>query len=65
MTTSIDNETEFEKHFCHQLDIHGNGKYRIKKFTDIKNLIIDDLCLYFQELEDFLNSTQLDKIDTI
>ena len=53
-----DNETIFEEHFCHQLELHGN--YRLNKN---KNVTINkDLCLYFDDLEEFLRSTQQDNL---
>jgi type I restriction enzyme, R subunit len=55
---TADNETVFEKHFCHQLEVHG--KYRLKKDAEIN--INKDLCLYLSDLEEFLQNTQQDKL---
>ena len=40
-----DNETEFEKHFCHQLEVFG--KYRLDKNRDVT--INKELCLYLND----------------
>ena len=53
-----DNETEFEKHFCHQLEVHG--KYRLDKNKDVA--INKELCLYLNDLEEFLHNTQEEKL---
>jgi len=53
-----DNETEFEKHFCHQLEVHG--KYRLDKNRDVT--INKELCLYLHDLEEFLHNTQEEKL---
>lgn len=53
-----DDETEFEKHFCHQLEVHG--KYRLDKNRDVK--INKELCLYLNDLEEFLYNTQEQKL---
>lgn len=52
------NETEFEKHFCHQLEVYG--KYRLAKDSDVT--INKELCLYLNELEEFLHNTQQEKL---
>jgi len=54
----VDNETVFEKHFCHQLEVHG--KYRLDKNKDVT--INKSLCLYLNDLEEFLHNTQEDKL---
>ncbi|MBO3096818.1 DEAD/DEAH box helicase family protein [Gelidibacter pelagius] len=54
----IDNETEFEKHFCHQLEVFG--KYRLDKNRDV--FINKELCLYPNDLEEFLYNTQEEKL---
>ncbi|MFT6338431.1 MAG: type I restriction enzyme R subunit [Halioglobus sp.] len=54
----VDNETEFEKHFCHQLEVHG--KYRLDKNRDVT--INKELCLYLNDLEEFLHNTQAEKL---
>lgn len=53
-----DHEKVFEKHFCHQLEI--KGKYRM--YLDSEITIHKDLCLYLADLEDFLQSTQQEKL---
>lgn len=53
-----DNETEFEKHFCHQLEVYG--KYRLYKNRDVT--INKELCLYLKDLEEFLHYTQEEKL---
>lgn len=53
-----DNETEFEKHFCHQLEVFG--KYRLDKNRDVT--INKELCLYLNDLEEFLYNTQEEKL---
>ena len=53
-----DNETEFEKHFCHQLEVYG--KYRLDKNSDVA--INKELCLYLNDLEEFLHQTQEEKL---
>lgn len=53
-----DDEKRFEKHFCHQLEV--KGKYRLHKDTEIN--INKELCLYFSDLEEFLQATQQDKL---
>jgi type I restriction enzyme, R subunit len=55
---TADNETVFEKHFCHQLEVHG--KYRLVKDSEIN--INKDLCLYLNDLEEFLQNTQQKKL---
>lgn len=53
-----DDEKAFEKHFCHQLEV--KGKYRLYKDTEIS--IDKDLCLFFTDLEEFLQATQQDNL---
>jgi len=54
----VDNETEFEKHFCHQLEVFG--RYRLDKNRDVA--INKELCLYFNDLKEFLQNTQPEKL---
>ena len=56
-----DDEKAFEKHFCHQLEV--KGKYRLHKDSELS--INKDLCLYFPDLEEFLQSTQQKKLLTL
>jgi hypothetical protein len=53
-----DDEKAFEKHFCHQLEV--KGKYRLYKDTEIS--INKELCLFFNDLEEFLQATQQDNL---
>jgi type I restriction enzyme R subunit len=53
-----DNETIFEEWFCNQLEIHG--KYRLYKNRDVT--INKELCLYLNDLEEFLHNTQEEKL---
>ena len=53
----IDNETVFEDHFCHQLDVVG--KYRVRSGSKIN--IDKAVCIFFDDLEDFLDRTQEEK----
>ncbi|MFK7980332.1 MAG: DEAD/DEAH box helicase family protein [Saprospiraceae bacterium] len=50
------NETHFENHFCQQLETKGRYKRRYDKDVD------DALCLHFGELEEFIDSTQDEKL---
>ena len=54
----VDDEKGFEKHYCHQLEV--KGKDRLHKDTEIN--IDKGLCLYFADLEEFLQTTQQDKL---
>lgn len=54
----VDDEEAFEKHFCHQLEV--KGKYRLHKDSEIN--VDKGLCLYFADLEEFLQATQQDKL---
>jgi len=56
-----DDEKAFEKHFCHQLEV--KGKYRLYKDSELS--INKDLCLYFSDLEEFLQATQQEKLLTL
>lgn len=53
-----DNEKKFEEHFCHQLDV--KGRYRVRH--DAQLHIDKGLCLYMDDLEEFLEATQGDKL---
>jgi type I restriction enzyme R subunit len=53
-----DNETKFEEHFCHKLEEHGN--YNLDKNKDVA--INKELCLYFNDLKEFLQNTQPEKL---
>ena len=53
-----DDETAFEDHFCLELEV--KGKYRVHKDSEIS--IDKDLCLYFNDLEEFLQSTQQENL---
>ncbi|MDB4028016.1 DEAD/DEAH box helicase family protein [Flavobacteriaceae bacterium] len=53
-----DDETVFEEHFCHQLEVHGN--YNLDKNKDVT--INKELCLYFNDLKEFLQNTQPEKL---
>lgn len=55
---TTDNESVFEDHFCHQLDV--KGKYRVR--WDSKITIDKELSLYFDDLEEFLQSTQQSRL---
>jgi type I restriction enzyme R subunit len=57
----VDNETEFEKHFCHQLEVYG--KYRLAKDSEVT--INKKLCIYFNDLEEFLHNTQEEKLNEL
>ena len=56
-----DDETVFEEHFCHKLEV--NGKYRLDKNRDVT--INKDLCLYLNDLEEFLYNTQEEKLQEL
>lgn len=54
-----DNETVFERHFCEQLNL--DNRYRLKKDAEIT--IDKDVCIYFDDLEEFLLNTQGEKLN--
>ena len=56
-----DDEKAFEEHFCNQLDINGYSK--VRKQTDIT--VDKDLCIYFDDLEEFFNKTQQEKLNKL
>ena len=53
-----DNETTFEQHFCEQLNL--DTRYRLKRDSEIT--IDKEVCIYFDDLEEFLLNTQGDKL---
>jgi type I restriction enzyme R subunit len=55
---TTDNEKVFEDHFCHQLDV--KGQYRVR--WDSKIDIDKELCLYFNDFEEFLQNTQEERL---
>ena len=50
----VDNEKAFEDHFCHELSVFG--KYRVR--TESKLDTDKNLCLFFDDLEEYLMATQ-------
>ena len=53
-----DNEDTFEEHFCQELSTHGGYRVRRESKLDTDK----KLCLYFDDLEEYLESTQSEKI---
>ncbi|MCB9190295.1 MAG: type I restriction endonuclease subunit R [Flavobacteriales bacterium] len=49
-----DNEKVFEEHFCNQLDVKGGYRVRFESRIDTNK----ELCIYFEDLEEFLEATQ-------